>query len=91
MWDLQFSLESRIPRKIKKVLEHKRFRAAYDFLWLRSEIGEASQELVEWWTRIQEVGPEQQRKMISELRDSSPPRPRNRKRRRKKSKKPAAH
>jgi poly(A) polymerase len=41
-------------------LEHKRFRAAYDFLVLRSRAGEVEPELAEWWTEIQEQNAEEQ-------------------------------
>ncbi|MEL6869875.1 MAG: polynucleotide adenylyltransferase PcnB [Pseudomonadota bacterium] len=34
-------------------LEHRRFRAAYDFMLLRSEIGEVPTETAEFWTRVQ--------------------------------------
>jgi poly(A) polymerase len=38
-----------------KLLEHKRFRAAYDFLVLRSRCGEVEPELADWWTKIQDA------------------------------------
>jgi poly(A) polymerase len=44
-----------------KLLEHKRFRAAYDFLVLRSRCGEVDVELADWWTAIQELDEEKQR------------------------------
>ena len=81
IWDLQFALESRVPRKIGKILDHKRFRAAYDFLWLRADVAEVTPDLVDWWTNIQDESPEFQRKMIDELRGSQPA-TRQRKRRR---------
>jgi poly(A) polymerase len=37
-----------------KLLEHKRFRAAYDFLVLRSRCGEVETELAKFWGDIQE-------------------------------------
>jgi poly(A) polymerase len=43
-----------------RLLEHKRFRAAYDFLVLRSRAGEIEPELAEWWTEIQEQNAEEQ-------------------------------
>lgn len=36
-------------------LEHRRFRAAYDFMLLRHEIGEVDQEMADFWTRVQEI------------------------------------
>jgi poly(A) polymerase len=45
------------------LLEHPRFRAAYDFLLLRAETGAENSELVEWWTKFQAVGSAQRKKM----------------------------
>ncbi len=47
-------LQTRLERKtVRGILEHPRFRAAYDFLAIRAEAGEADTELVQWWTDIQ--------------------------------------
>jgi len=54
IWQLQPRLE-RIPStRAQRLLEHPRFRAAYDFLLLRAEAGEDVQEAADWWTRFQE-------------------------------------
>jgi poly(A) polymerase len=37
-----------------RLLEHKRFRAAYDFLVLRSRCGEVDPEIADWWTEAQQ-------------------------------------
>ena len=52
------------PRGIRaaRLLQHKRFRAAYDFLVLRSRCGEVDQATADWWTEIQELPPEDQQK-----------------------------
>jgi poly(A) polymerase len=42
-------------------LEHKRFRAAYDFLVLRSRCGEVDPEIADWWTRVQSADEESRR------------------------------
>jgi poly(A) polymerase len=46
------------------MLQHKRFRAAYDFLLLRATVGEVDQETVAWWTDIQTLPPEEQGKAL---------------------------
>ena len=51
---LQTRFERRSGRRTLRLLEHPRFRAAYDFLLLRAEAGEVPQELADWWTDIQE-------------------------------------
>jgi poly(A) polymerase len=38
-----------------RFLEHKCFRAAYDFLVLRSRCGEVDPAIADWWTQVQEA------------------------------------
>jgi poly(A) polymerase len=53
---LQTRFERRSGRRALRLLEHPRFRAAYDFLRLRADAGEAAAvELAEWWTDLQEA------------------------------------
>jgi poly(A) polymerase len=54
IWMLQMRLEQKGGRRARRVLEHPRFRAAYDFLLLRGEAGEVSQEICDWWTEFQQ-------------------------------------
>jgi len=54
MLALQRRFASRAGIRAARLLEHKRFRAAYDFLVLRSRCGEVEQEIVDWWTDVQE-------------------------------------
>ena len=55
IWYLQFRLLVRRRRKPDALLTHKRFRAAYDFLLIREEVGEKLDNSGEWWTRYQEA------------------------------------
>ena len=55
VWNLQTRLERGSQQNLSKTLGHPRFRAAYDFLVLRSETGDADEEVAKWWTDIQEV------------------------------------
>jgi poly(A) polymerase len=48
-----------------RLLQHKRFRAAYDFLVLRGSCGEVEQGTVDWWTDLQNLPPEEQSKRLS--------------------------
>jgi poly(A) polymerase len=50
---LQPRFEKREGRRALRLLNHPRFRAAYDFLVLRAAAGEADPELAKWWTDIQ--------------------------------------
>jgi poly(A) polymerase len=42
-----------------KLLEHRRFRAAYDFMVLLAKVGQYNKETAEFWTRVQEQSVEQ--------------------------------
>ncbi|OGT33425.1 MAG: poly(A) polymerase [Gammaproteobacteria bacterium RBG_16_51_14] len=50
IWSLQPRLKNRTPKRVLRLTEHPRFRAAYDFLLLRAQAGEAIQDLADWWT-----------------------------------------
>ena len=52
---LQTRFERRSGRRALRLLEHPRFRAAYDFLLLRADAGEVDRELADWWTDLQEA------------------------------------
>ena len=55
VWALQARLNSTKGVRPFRLLGHPRFRAAYDFLLLRAETGEAEPALAEWWTRFQDA------------------------------------
>jgi poly(A) polymerase len=76
---LQRRFEQRHGTRGARLLEHKRFRVAYDFLLLRATSGEAPQELADWWTELQRLTPEAQRESFG---PSEEHRPRRRRRRR---------
>jgi poly(A) polymerase len=75
MFALQPRLEHPRGRRALRVLEHPRFRAAYDLLLLRADHGLASPETAKWWTRIQEVSAEERARMADEMNpQGGPPR-----------------
>jgi poly(A) polymerase len=54
IWDLQPRFENRQAARAKRLLSHPRFRAAYDFLLLRSQAEEPGMAaLADWWTQAQ--------------------------------------
>jgi len=65
IWDLQLLLPRRGGQRAKRLSEHPRFRAAYDFVLLREQAGENLEGLGDWWTRYQEAGEEEQQQMAS--------------------------
>ena len=83
---LQPRFNRRSGVKSLSLLQHPRFRAAYDFLLLRAQAGVADPELAKWWTDIQ-VLPQEQRVALVQARPPEPaaegaPAPGRRRRRR---------
>src|SRR5258708_34804374 len=83
---LQPRFNRRSGVKSLSLLQHPRFRAAYDFLLLRAQAGVADPELAKWWTDIQ-VLPQEERVALVQARPAEPPAegspaPRRRRRRR---------
>ncbi len=64
IWLLQPRFEKRAGRAPQRLIEQPRFRAAWDFLVLRAESGEAPQELADWWGDFQDASHEEREKML---------------------------
>ena len=58
VWRLQPALARRTAKNVTRVLTHRRFRAAYDFLLLRCAVDEELRELADWWTEAQTLDPD---------------------------------
>jgi poly(A) polymerase len=63
VWFLQNKFSRISGARPYRLLEHPKFRAAYDFLQLRAETGGADQELVNWWTLFQNADDETKKNM----------------------------
>jgi poly(A) polymerase len=63
MFVLQPRFRRREGKKALALLSHPRFRAAYDLLRLRTEVGAEDSALAEWWAQVQVV-PAQQREVM---------------------------
>ncbi|HEY6720044.1 MAG TPA: polynucleotide adenylyltransferase PcnB, partial [Burkholderiales bacterium] len=85
IWALQPRLEQRSGRRPFALLAHERFRAAFDFLVLRSASGEAPEELSQWWEKFQRAGESERQAMLMA---PQPGEQRRRRRRRHKSASP---
>lgn len=70
IWVMQPRFPGRAGRRPFRLLEHPRFRAAYDFMLLRCESGEIDTELGKWWETFQHAGSEQREAML--LKDEAP-------------------
>ncbi len=58
LYGMQHRFERRGGRKALMLVDHPRFRAAYDFFLLRAEAGAADPEVAAWWKQLTEMTPE---------------------------------
>jgi poly(A) polymerase len=68
---LQPRFNRRSGAKALSLLQHPRFRAAFDFLLLRAQVGVADPELAKWWTDIQTL-PQEERLALVQARPAEP-------------------
>lgn len=73
---MQPRFEARSGRRALRLLDHPRFRAAYDFLLLRAAAGEIDPELAAWWTDIQELPAEERITRVEQRPQDAAPAPR---------------
>ncbi len=83
IWNLQPRFERKRGKAPYRLMDNARFRAAYDFLLLRAEVGEADEELAQWWTDFQVLNADERDKMVEQQ-------PATKKRRRRRKRKPSA-
>ena len=76
MFALQPQLENPRSRRVLRLIEQPRFRAAYDLLLLRAKVGLVQRELADWWTALQAAAPQQREEMVQALEASRGSRPR---------------
>ncbi|QWD79513.1 polynucleotide adenylyltransferase PcnB [Polynucleobacter sp. MWH-Spelu-300-X4] len=94
IWTMQPRLEKRVGRYPFRLVETNKFKAGYDFLLLRAEVGEVSEDLSEWWTNFW-LGDDIQRQELmtlakSESTETSSTNKKRRRRTRSKNAKPKA-
>ena len=64
LWLMQPRFLQRGGQRPFRLLEHPRFRAAYDFFALRAASANAPQEAARWWERFQDVSPDERERML---------------------------
>jgi len=67
MYAFQPRLEQPRGKRALRLLEQPRFRAAFDLLALRAQLGLAPADIAAWWTRLQEVSPDERLRMLDAL------------------------
>ena len=83
IWALQARFENRSGRRPFQLLEHLKFRAAYDFLLLRCESGELDGEIAEWWKKFAAADEVSRNSLLMKEGAAGPTKRRRRRRRRK--------
>jgi poly(A) polymerase len=79
LWLMQPRFLQRGGQRPYRLLEHPRFRAAYDFFALRAASANAPQEVARWWERFQEASADEREEML--VSEESGPRKKRRRRR----------
>nr|WP_084872793.1 polynucleotide adenylyltransferase PcnB [Pantoea cypripedii] len=76
IWQLQLRMSRRHGKRAWKLMEHPKFRAAYDLLALRADVenNPELQRLSQWWGEFQAAAPTQQKNMLNTLGDDPAPR-----------------
>jgi poly(A) polymerase len=79
LWLMQPRFLQRGGHRPFRLLEHPRFRAAYDFFALRAASANAPQEVARWWEKFQAVSADEREEML--LSDEAGPKKKRRRRR----------
>lgn len=67
-WNLQPRLIKPKPKQINRIVEHSRFRAAFDFLLLREQSGDTNTNgMGKWWQTFQTLDAQQRESAIQQL------------------------
>jgi poly(A) polymerase len=61
-----------------RLVDHPRWRAAYDFFWLRSTVGNADPELAQWWSDFAESDEHARQSMVTAIASASRGKPQQR-------------
>ncbi|MDT7835789.1 polynucleotide adenylyltransferase PcnB [Aquabacterium sp. OR-4] len=73
IWMMQPRLERRQPNTAYTMIEQPRFRAGFDFLRLRADVGEAPAELADWWEDFSLGSDDDREALLSALREAQRP------------------
>lgn len=73
IWVMQGRFDRRAHKSARTLVEQPRFRAGFDFLRLRSLVGEVDSELVQWWDTFAMTSEEERYQMIEAMRQEQRP------------------
>ncbi|MDO9258287.1 MAG: polynucleotide adenylyltransferase PcnB [Polaromonas sp.] len=70
IWTMQPRFEKRVGSAPYTLLEQPRFRAGFDFMRLRAQIGEIDEELADWWETFSTAYDDERHAMIEAVREA---------------------
>ncbi len=70
IWMMQPRFDRRTPSAAQALVDQPRFRAGYDFLRLRAEVGELEVELADWWEEFSLASDEDRLVLLQQVRTS---------------------
>jgi len=70
IWQMQPRFERRTPASAQSLVDQARFRAGYDFLRLRADVGEVPVELADWWEDYSLGSDEEREALLQDVRAS---------------------
>ena len=71
VWIMQGRLEKRTGKSPFSVANHPRYRAAYDFLMLRVELGHVDPEVGRWWAAFEVANEVERHQLIAQAQDEA--------------------
>jgi poly(A) polymerase len=74
IWQMQPRFERRTASSAASLAAQPRFRAGYDFLRLRADVGEVDAELADWWEDYHLGSDEEREALVRTLREAQAPR-----------------
>ncbi len=69
IWVMQPRFEKRVGTTPFSMVTHLRFRAGFDFLRLRADVGEVDEALADWWQEFQLADEARREDMIDQVRE----------------------
>ncbi len=72
IWQMQTRFERRTPSAAASLVEQPRFRAGFDFLRLRADVGEVPSDLAEWWEDYSLGTDEEREALLRDLKSQAP-------------------
>ena len=76
IWMMQPRFEKRVGHTAFSLVEQARFRAAFDFMRLRADVGEVDELLADWWQEFSMATDSLRQDMVDQVREEQAQRPR---------------